>query len=180
MQPQSKQNDMSICAINSISKRKVVFGTFCQEFKKGRMLFCHNAVRFYLATQNQRHDGKYCTDSCRRRNRSWWKILKGENLPVAVALAGTAHFRPRMRSMTHLHLQAETGLWRLTLCEASYWLLNVHYLVSFLKQVCMVYIINPSSQMTEPQETVLKISRVEWPRTARLEKSVVKYLLFCA
>ena len=34
MKPQSKQDDMSICAINSISKRKVVFGVFCQESKK--------------------------------------------------------------------------------------------------------------------------------------------------
>ena len=36
MKPQSKQDDMCICAINSISKRKVVFGVFCQEPKKKR------------------------------------------------------------------------------------------------------------------------------------------------
>lgn len=47
MKPQSKQDDMRICAISSISKRKVVFGMFCQEPKKKKKEKRQNA---YFAT----------------------------------------------------------------------------------------------------------------------------------
>lgn len=165
--------------LTASAKGKLCLEHSARNPKKAECLFCHNTVRLYMAKYNQRHDGKYCSDSCRGQNRSWWKSLQGKNLPMVVAVAGRAHFRLQIHSMT-LQLQAETVLWVLTLCVALYWLLNTHYLVSFLKQVCVVYIINPGSQMREPQETVLNISVVEWPRTVRLEKLMLEYLLFCA
>jgi hypothetical protein len=48
MKPQSKQDDMSICAINSTAKGKLCLEYSAGNPKKAECLFCHNSVTFGL------------------------------------------------------------------------------------------------------------------------------------